>query len=152
MNVLGVFCRTVLLVIPLMGCNSPKPQDIVGKWLPDEHSPRIIKNVFLPKPILLAEQPSFVFGPDANFVMQNMPGTLVFGPGRERNRIISGNGKWSVGKYAGSEVVFLEFAKIDGKEITSATQIQISKGPQGVVLYFWIEEEGGERFEFVKQA
>jgi hypothetical protein len=144
-------CGASLLVLALVSCGNGEPKDVVGQWVPEQHSPKVIKNLFLSKPVLLTLEPSVTFRSDATFVLENVPEILLFGGGKDRDKIVSGTGKWAIGKYAGTRAVLLEFKTIDGKDITSATQMQISTGPNGVTLYFWIEEEGGPRFEFVKK-
>lgn len=142
MIILSLF---VAIFSSLTGCGSPKPEEIMGQWIPASDSPKIIKNASLSKPIYLSEQPYFIFNADGAFTVEKFPEALV--GLHDSTKIISGKGKWFIDKYQGSDVVKLVFT--EGMNIE--TQMWISKGIKKITLYFWIEEPGVGRFDFVKK-
>ncbi len=141
--VLALFISILFSV--LTGCGSPKPEEIVGEWTPASDSPRIVKNASLFEPIYLSEQPYFIFNGDGSFIVEHFPEALV---GLHNSaRVISGKGNWFIGKYRGSNVVKLRFTE----GMTLETYMEVSKGIRNITLYFWIEEPGVGRFDFVKK-
>lgn len=134
-----------ILFSSLTSCSAPKPEEIVGEWIPAGDSPKIIKSGFLPKPIYLTEQPYFIFNPDGTFIAGHIPEALLISP--SRTNIISGKGNWFIDKYEGSDIVRLRFTE----GISAETYIEISRGIKDITLYLWIVEPGVGRFNFVKK-
>jgi len=129
----------------LTGCSSPKPEEIIGEWIPAGDSPKIIKNPALSKPIYLTEQPYIIFNPEGTFVLEHFPELLI--GLHNSTRIISGKGNWYIDKYQGSDVVRLRFTE----GISLETFIKISKGIKNITLHCWTQEPGVGRFNFVKK-
>src|SRR6266511_417381 len=89
----------------LAGCNTPKQEEFFGKWIPENNSPGIVGNMVIEK------QPFFILRNDGTFVMKDMPNMLLYGFSSQSD-IVSGEGKWVVGKYSRASVLFLEFEKV----------------------------------------
>lgn len=134
----------------VIGCAMPKPEEIVGEWIAASDSPKEIKDGSLI--VKIYDQPRLIFKEDGSFKFENMPEALLFGPFLDNTGIVSGTGSWTIGKYQGSNVVFLKINQINGDTANSESSLLISKWWGKITLYEWIGEEGGPRFEFVRST
>ena len=140
----------VLVSCFVIGCAMPKPEEIIGEWIAAPDSPKEIQDGSLT--VKIKDQPRLIFKEDGSCKFENMPEALLSGPFPDNTEIVSGTGTWTIGKYQGSKVVFLEIKQINGNKLTSASQVHISKWWGKITLYYWIGEEGGPRYEFIRST
>ncbi len=134
----------------VIGCAMPKPEEIVGEWIAAPDSPKEIKDGSLT--VKIKDPPRLIFSEDGSFKFENMPQALLFGTFPDMVNIISGRGTWTIGKYQGSKVVSMKIKQINGNTTNSESFVLVSKLWSKITLYYWIGEEGGPRFEFIRST
>ena len=142
----------VLLFISNCKYFTPTREEIVGEWIPVPDTPKEIKVFYSLPTVVIKKQPRLIFKDDGTLIVENMPGLILANPFEHWVGIYSGKGTWRLGEYQGSYVVFMDidFTKGYSKYPGVETQIEVSKFFNEVSLFFWIGEEGSDRFEFVK--
>jgi hypothetical protein len=131
-----------LMIVFLQGCTggkTPPKEEIVGTWIS-------------------ADSATLEFKADGSFIGKNLPSTIVSDPSR---KIFDSSGKWSIEAIRKSWdqqpwYISLSFAYKPTRYI-SATSLIVSgsnldeNSPPWVSLFFWVDEEGGARYEFKKK-
>jgi hypothetical protein len=132
-----------------MSCHGKQPTmtQIVGRWSPTPASALLLN--------IKSETTrcQITFAKDGTFVTSGVPDYLTTTSNLAAGNLVSGSGKWSLDKNQGRYVVELDFDIMNG----AATQFHTSSLIADVVsgnplLYCWVGEEGGKRFEFQKGA
>ena len=120
--------------------NEPTQSDILGNWVSSDGA-------------------MLEFNKDSSFIGKSLPDeyfTFALKKDAEGKRV-SGSGKWELEKGQGFKEVKLTFIKMKDEDIYGFYSILVS-GENGILdnkppwyLFEWKEEEGGERYEFIKQ-
>lgn len=135
----------VSLSIFFQACTSqvkePTQNDILGTWISSDSG------------ILRLNK-------DSSFIGTSLPAeyfTFFTSIKDVEGKKINGSGKWKIENGQGFKEVKLNFTKMDDKDIYGIYSVLIS-GETGVIenkppwyLFVWKEEEGGERYKFLKQ-
>jgi hypothetical protein len=116
--------------------------DAVGTWLPDKASTTHIKAPGAKCEIVLLADRTF---------NASVPDFMMMTPDKASWRILVGTGEWSLGQSGGQ--VVLRFTRVDGRSVDWRPH-PLGTMTEGAVfkLYFYIEEDGGERFVFEKKT
>ncbi|MEO6874716.1 MAG: hypothetical protein ABI222_07830 [Opitutaceae bacterium] len=85
---------------------------------------------------------------DRTFSAENVPDTLIFTFDQAKGRGFSGTGRWSLIKESGDQFVQLQFNTIDQVAGNWGAKLFLGKSEGKYSLYFFIKEEGGDRFEW----
>src|SRR5690606_33858778 len=99
---------------------------------------------------------SFQFKNDGSFTTKNLPGNIIFKNSEDyKKNTFTEVGNWEIEKWQGQWVVNLMFTKSENLKKGYATRILISG--TGIFennppwdLFFWVGEEGEERYIFKK--
>jgi len=115
--------------------------DIVGSWKSSDGAMLIINK-------------------DSTFTGKSLPAEFFsfFTSKQEvQGKKVEGSGKWKIEKGQGFKKVKLDFRKMNNENIYGNYSVLIA-GKNGILenkppwyLFVWKEEEGGERYEFLKQ-
>jgi len=121
----------------LAGCQKPVVlSDIQGKWVPTK-----------------ASQQKWIKGKNSCQIVLNADGTMVAAvpdyflnaPDKSSGKVMSGTGQWSIEQ----DRIKLRFAYVDGERINWGGQpLQVQHRDNTFDLFFYVGEEGGERFAF----
>lgn len=143
----SIYLAAMTILIAFHGCcefRKIEASDIIGTWVPELGWPEKIRN------IITQEQPYFVFASDGSFIARNIPALYLWGAFPDTIKIVSGYGKWQIKKYQGQKIVSLDFEELN-KGIGLHTHINISCGLESIILFFWIDDEGGDKLKFRKK-
>ena len=120
----------------LLGCQKPVSiSDVQGTWVPDQASSRVVKSTNACR---------VVIQPDGGFTAV-VPDYLMVTFDKASGRAMAGSGHWVFEEGA----VKLNFNEVDGERINWGSRLLQPRGStSGAQLYFYLGEEGGERFVF----
>ena len=127
------------LLLQACGGNEPTRKDIIGSWKSSVGA-------------------MFVFNEDGTFTEKLFPAEFVLLPRNEyKNVRFDGSGKWLLRKGSSNWEVYIDFEQVSDKRCSSAFPLLIT-GENRVLdnkppwyLFVWKEEEGGERYKFIKE-
>ncbi len=120
----------------LLGCQKPMTTaDVQGTWVPDGASAQIVKQ---------SAGCQIKIQADGAF-SATVPDCLVVTSDKAAGKTIGGNGRWSIQDGA----LKLAFREVDGQRTNwGATPLKHGGNGRSSVLWFYIGEEGGQRFVF----
>lgn len=117
--------------------------DAVGTWVPDKASRAIMKRPGAKCEIVLLADGTF---------NASVPDFMMMTPDKASWRVFVGTGEWSLVQSAGGQVV-LRFNRVDGRSVDWRPHpLDTMTERNAFKLYFYIEEDGGERFVFEKKG
>jgi hypothetical protein len=117
---------------------------IIGHWVATPQNHLIIK-----EPAVAGCE--FIFKADGSFTSSKFLDYLINTPDNASGKIHAGSGKWSIMQKNGSNIVDLIFTDIDNCSANTETTSLIISDWGGHPLFFWLGEEGGDRFEFERK-
>jgi len=128
----------------LPGCRKPVAvSDVQGAWLAKKASQQKWTNGTNSCQMLLRADGTFT---------ASVPDHMMVTFDKASGKIISGKGKWRLQppKALAPIGIELTFSEVDGerRNSTISNTLQAERGKQGVELFFYVREEGGERFVF----
>ena len=125
----------------LQACGGKEPtrSDIIGRWES-------------------AGNAEFIFNRNGTFTGKLVPSEFGFMPSDSLQNVkFNGNGKWELRKGSSHWEVYVDFDKVSVNKNGCAFPLLIA-GENGVLdnkppwyLFVWKEEEGGERYKFIKK-
>ena len=133
----------VAVITISQGCTGkgPRRNDVLGTWVSNDGA-------------------SFVFKEDGTFTGNSLPATYyTFHTSKEKvdGKKVNGSGIWEVENDQNVKEVKLHFTKMDDVDINGFYSINMA-GSNGIsgnkppwYLFEWKDEEGGERYKFVKK-
>lgn len=100
-----------------------------------------------------AENAELIFAHDGTFTGKLIPGELGFFPADSfKNVKFSGSGKWGLKKGSVNWEINLDFDKVSVPNKNGCEFPLLIANKNGTwYLFAWKEEEGGERYSFIKQ-
>lgn len=121
----------------LAGCQKPVGvSDFQGKWLPKKASRQ--------KWIKGTNSCQIVINADGS-MEATVPDYFLNAPDKSSGKVMSGTGQWSIEQ----DRLKLHFAYVDGERINWGGQpLQVQRRDKTFDLFFYVGEEGGERFVF----
>jgi hypothetical protein len=129
----------ISLLLQACGGKEPLRSDIIGTWKGSDGA-------------------MFVFNEDGTFTEKSFPAEFVLLPkNKYKNVIFDGSGKWLIRKGSSNWEVYVDFKQVSDKKCSSAFPLLIA-GENGALdnkppwyLFVWKEEEGGERYKYLKK-
>jgi len=113
-----------------------------GKWIPNEASVHWVASV------TNTETCQITFNPDGTF-LATVPDYLMKTSDQCSGHLMVGEGQWSVSSKFEETGVQLNFHHVDGERINWAAKLlNVKRQGDSYSLYFYIGEEGGDRFVF----
>jgi len=128
-----------------VGCGKPvTAADLAGTWIPQLGSRKWLATTNDCRIVLQSN----------GVVTASVPDRMLSTSDQAVGKIISGHGKWVVERKSkvelDNDVIILNFDDLDGKQVNyTSTRLRIQGGKDNVQLFFYVEEEGGQRFVFV---
>ena len=117
--------------------------DVIGLWKPNKASEVLLKS---------AIECKLVFRKDGTVAMESMPESFIKAPNRPTNARVSGSGRWSLVKKDGKYRIALTLSEIDGVTLTyQSSALLVEFMAEHIEMYYYPEEEGGDRFVLVKE-
>jgi hypothetical protein len=134
-NLVAIFS----LLFQACGGKDPALSDIIGRWQSSDGA-------------------MFVFNKDGTFREKSFLAEFVLLPKNEyKNVRFDGTGTWLFRKGSSNWEVYIDFKEVSNKKCSSAFPLLIAK-ENGILenkppwyLFVWKEEEGGERYKFIKK-
>ena len=135
-------CFSVGASIFFTGCQKHvTTDDLQGTWIPNKDSLRWVKvtNICI---IILQTNGTFT---------GSVPDYLMKTSDQCSGQVMTGVGKWSLFTKPLQTFVKLNFTEVDGKQIFwGANELEVQTGSGRTELFFYVGEEGGDRFVFVR--
>ena len=134
---------SAILSLFFQGCGDKKPtqNDVIGTWTSSDSA-------------------KLELNKDGTFIGGRLPAeyfTFFTSKWDVEGKKVNGSGKWQIDHGQGFEKVKLIFTKMEGKDSYGSYSVLISS-ENGVLenkspwyLFVWKEEEGGERYKFIKK-
>ena len=133
-------------IIPLLlaGCEKPVAgSDVQGGWVAEKASQQ--------KWVKGTNGCHIAFRADGTFTA-SVPDYMMMTFDKASGQVISGKGQWSLDppRALAPVGVSLNFTEVDGrrKSWSVSNTLKAARGKQGAQLFFYVREEGGERFVF----
>jgi len=125
--------------------------DLIGTWIPSQESRKWIKSeVDIPKCQLVLRPDGTFSGAVSDYMMESSD--------KASGKLMIGKGNWSLfqdpgrrpNNWIGAKLVFTE---VDGQSAYwTADELLVWRKGNSHVLFFWVGEEGGERFVLEKAS
>jgi|GEM_PF-4638957 len=121
----------------LVGCQRPVgPSEFPGKWVPTKVSQQ--------KWIKGTNSCQLILNGDGTMAAA-VPDYLLTAPDKSSGKVMSGTGRWAIQQ----DQLKLNFVYVDGARINWGGQpLQVQRRDKTFELFFYVGEEGGERFVF----
>jgi hypothetical protein len=138
-------CLTAMTAALSVGCGKAvATSDLAGTWIPQAASRKWLATTNDCRIVL---QSNGVF-------TASVPDRMLGTSDQAVGKIISGHGNWVVERKSklelDNDVIILKFDDLDGKQVNyTSERLRIQGGKANVQLFFYVEEEGGQRFVFV---
>lgn len=139
-----LFSAWTLIVFLIFSCSNRQmtTADIQGDWIPDKDSQQWITAKEDRSKCKIALKIDGTFS-------ATVPDYLMKTSDKCSGRIMVGNGRWSLSSKLLQTEVKLDFSEVDGQRINwSATPLKVWSKGKGYKLFFYVGEEGGNRFVF----
>lgn len=139
-----ILCLGASLLLVLQSCNTQMQKPIQNYFFGTWKS---------------AENAELIFNNNGTFIGINLPAELGFFPADSfRNIKFGGSGKWILKKGNTNWEINLDFDKVSGINKNGCSFPLLIAGRRGIMdnkppwyIFAWKEEEGGERYKFLKQ-
>lgn len=137
-----LFVATGLFV----GCGkSVTTSELVGTWIPQAASQKWLATTNVCQ---------IVFQSNGAFTA-SVPDRMLGTSDQAVGKVVSGHGRWVVERKSklelGNDIIKLIFDDFDGKQVNyTSERLRIQGGKDRAQLFFYVAEEGGQRFVFVQ--
>jgi len=123
------YCTFLLLIFFAISCTSPQPKgnELFGTWSASDGG-------------------TMVLSPDGSLSADSVPTAQFIGMYENPARF-NGTGSWSVAEHNGRWCVDLKFTSLSFRSGSWMNSLIIDRRQEGVVLFTWISDEGGARYE-----
>ena len=133
---------TVALLIPSCSGHQTTNSDMQGTWVPEKTSQKWIKAQGGSGKCQIALELDGTFS-------ATVPDYLMRTSDQCSGQNMAGRGRWSLSTKLLQTEVKLSFTEVDGKKIYwGATPLKVQTNGKSFVLFFYVGEEGGDRFIF----
>jgi hypothetical protein len=136
MNLIAIFS----VLIQACGSKGPTPNDILGTWITQDGAILQINS-------------------DSSFIGKSLPAqyfTFFTSKSEVEGKRVDGKGKWKLEEGQGFTEIKLHFTNMNNTEMNGFYSVLVA-GEKGALenkppwyLFLWKDEEGGERYKFVK--
>lgn len=127
----------------MAGCQKPvAATDVQGIWVAGKTSQQ--------KWIKGTNNCQIVLRADGTF-SASVPDYMMMTSDKSSGKVMSGRGKWNLepARALDPREIRLSFSEVDGERISwGSNRLEAERGRQGVELFLYVGEEGGERFVF----
>ncbi|MCI0541212.1 MAG: hypothetical protein L0Z50_38920 [Verrucomicrobiales bacterium] len=133
-----------IIALLLAGCEKPMVgSDVQGGWVAEKASQQ--------KWIKGTNRCHITLRADGTFIA-SVPDYMMTTSDKASGQVISGKGQWNLEppKALAPVGIGLSFSEVDGKRKnwSVSNTLKAARGKQGSHLFFYVREEGGERFVF----
>ena len=136
-NLIAIFS----VLLQACGGKGPTPKDILGTWINQDGAMLQINS-------------------DSSFIGKSLPAqyfTFFTSKSEVEGKRVDGMGKWKLEEGQGFAEIKLHFTTMNNEKMNGFYSVLVS-GEKGTLdnkppwyLFLWKDEEGGERYKFVKQ-
>jgi hypothetical protein len=134
----------VVTSLLLAGCQKPaSTNDLQGTWIPNKDSSKWVKATNTCE-IILQTNGAFT---------ATVPDYLMKTSDKCSGLVMSGKGQWLLTSKPLQTFIKLNFTEVDGQQIDwGAKELEFQKGDKNLELFFYVGEEGGDRFVFERSS